>query len=106
MAPLRTVPGHLRPAKRKGILGHELGHAMGLAHMNGGTASFMQPSVGSNTDLNDFDRQVASFLYTRSPNNTSPDTDSSGSFLGVLAPSAAPIAMEWVCTAGDEVATP
>lgn len=90
-------------SKRKGILGHELGHAMGLGHMNGGTPSFMQSSIGSNTDLNAFDRQVASLLYTRSPNNTSPDTDSSSSYLGILVPSGLPIAREWMCDAGEEL---
>jgi hypothetical protein len=96
-------PGTSGASKRRGILGHELGHAMGLGHMNGGTASFMQPSVGSNTDLNDFDRQVASLLYTRSPNNSSPDTDSSSSFLGMLVPSGAVAGREWVCDAGEEL---
>jgi hypothetical protein len=98
-------PGTSGASKREGILGHELGHAMGLGHMNGGTASFMQASIGSNTDLNDFDRQVASLLYTRSPNNTSPDTDSSSSFLGMLAPSAASMGREWVCDAEEELAS-
>jgi hypothetical protein len=98
-------PGTSGASKRKGMLGHELGHAMGLGHMSGSTASFMEPSIGSNTDLLAFDLQVASLLYTRSPNNTSPDTDSSSSFLGNLVPSGLPIAREWVCDAGEGLPT-
>jgi hypothetical protein len=88
-------------SKRKGILGHELGHATGLGHMSGTTPSFMAPSIGSNTDLSAFDVQAASFHYRRSPKNTTPDTDSSTSFLGGLAPSGLPAVREWVCDAGE-----
>ncbi|HYO46086.1 MAG TPA: hypothetical protein VEY33_05300 [Gemmatimonadota bacterium] len=88
-------------SKRKGILGHELGHAMGYGHMNGETLSFMEPSLGTKTDLSAFDSHAASLLYTRSPHNTSPDTDSWSSYRGLLVPSGLPIAMEWVCEAEE-----
>lgn len=91
-------------SKRTGILGHELGHAMGMGHMSGTTASFMAPSIGSNTDLSAFDRQAALLLYTRAPGNTSPDTDSSDGFTGSLSPARAPGASEWVCQ--DEAERP
>jgi predicted small secreted protein len=97
-------PGTSGASKRKGILGHELGHAMGLGHMEGSTDSFMEPSIGTNTDLKDFDTRVASLLYTRSPHNSSPDTDSSDSLRGALAPSALPVVREWMCDAGEELA--
>lgn len=95
-------PGSTGANKRKGILGHELGHATGMGHMSTGTASFMAPSIGSNTDLSAFDVQAALLHYTRSPKNTTPDTDSSTSFLGALAPSGLPAVREWVCEAGEE----
>jgi hypothetical protein len=101
---LRYVRYADRPAKRTGILGHELGHAIGFGHMGGATVSFMQPSIGSNTDLSAFDRQAASLLYSRAPGNTSPDTDSSSSVSGSLSPSAFGGAAEWVCR--DEEARP
>ena len=91
-------------SKRTGILGHELGHAMGMGHMTSGTPSFMEPSIGSKTDLSAFDQQAARFLYNRTPGNSAPDTDSSTTFTGSLSPSAAPGAMEWVC--GDEAERP
>ncbi|MGH7566255.1 MAG: BACON domain-containing protein [Gemmatimonadota bacterium] len=90
-------PGTSGASKRTGILGHELGHAMGMGHMSGTTASFMTPSIGSNTDLSAFDSQAALLLYTRSPGNTSPDTDSSYAFSGSLSPARAPGMSEWVC---------
>jgi hypothetical protein len=76
---------------------------MGLGHMEGSTESFMEPSIGSNTDLEDFDKRVASLMYTRSPHNASPDTDSSYSVQGALAPSALPVVREWMCDAGEEL---
>jgi hypothetical protein len=91
-------------SKRTGILGHELGHAMGMGHMTSGTVSFMEPSIGSKTDLSSFDRQAAELLYARTPGNTSPDTDNSSTFTGNLSPSAAATTVEWIC--GEEAELP
>jgi hypothetical protein len=87
-------------AKRQGILGHELGHAMGYGHMTSGTLSFMEPSLGSKTSLSAFDRQAALLLYSRAPRNTSHDTDSSTSYRA-LSPAGAPMTTEWVCADGE-----
>lgn len=89
--------GPTKAGKRQGILGHELGHAIGLGHMSSETESLMEPSIGSKTGLLAFDFQAASFHYTRSPENTAPDTDDPGSYDGGLAPAAMPAEREWVC---------
>ena len=88
--------------KRQGILGHELGHAMGYGHMTLSTLSFMQPSLGSKTGLTAFDRQAALILYSRAPRNTSHDVDSSTSYRW-LSPAGAPRFSEWVCGDGEEL---
>jgi hypothetical protein len=89
-------------SKRTGILGHELGHAMGMGHMSSGTPSFMYPSIGSNTDLSAFDRQAALLLYSRPPGSSSPDTDNSDGASGSLVPARAPGSIEWLCQDGEQ----
>lgn len=84
-------------AARVAVVTHELGHTMGMGHMNGSTSSIMEPliSVGA---LTTFDRRTGDIVYSRSPGNTSPDTDNESTFLGALVPAGLPVgSYEWVC---------
>ncbi|HJU86265.1 MAG TPA: hypothetical protein VJ788_02725 [Gemmatimonadota bacterium] len=86
---------------RRAVLGHELGHAIGMGHMNGSTPSIMTPSVSS-PSLTGFDGDAGLLLYTRSPGNTSPDVDSQATYRGSLTPSMAVGSYNWVCGAEEE----
>lgn len=97
--------GDAYASKRMGILGHELGHAMGMGHMEGSTPSFMSPSLGSKTDLSAFDQMAAFLLYTRMPGSSTADVEGSSSPSKALAPSAFTVT-EWVCGAETESPSP
>ena len=84
---------------RYAVLAHEIGHGMGMGHMNGSTSSIMQPTI-STSDLTTFDRRTGDIVYSRSPGNSSPDIDNLSTFLGGLVPACLPAgSYEWVCGA-------
>ncbi|MGH7544417.1 MAG: BACON domain-containing protein [Gemmatimonadota bacterium] len=84
---------------RYAVLAHEMGHGMGMGHMNGSTSSIMKPVI-STSDLTVFDRRTGDIVYSRSPGNSNPDTDNQSTFLGGLVPAGPPAgSYEWVCGA-------
>ncbi len=60
---------------RQAVLGHELGHALGLAHMDGATASMMAGIVRT-PELTAFDRAAGALLYSRLPGTRADDRES------------------------------
>ena len=84
---------------RYAVVAHEMGHGMGMGHMGGSTSSIMTPVI-STGDLTTFDRRTGDIVYSRSPGNSSPDTDNQTTFLGGLVPAGPPVgSYEWVCGA-------
>ena len=63
------------------------------------TSSLMKPVI-TVSDLTTFDRRTGDIVYSRSPGNSSPDTDNQSTFLGGLVPAGPPVgSYEWVCGA-------
>lgn len=88
------IQGPGRNSTRVAVVGHELGHALGVGHMDGRTASLMTPSI-SVSGLTTFDRRAGDVLYSRSPGNTNPDSDDQSLWRGLVAAAAG--VHEWVC---------
>ena len=94
---LSELTGPTAALARRAILAHELGHAMGLGHVEGETASLMSPVVRTTT-LTEFDRAVARIHYGRAPGNTSLDQDHQAMpATGALAPAASSVSRDWGC---------
>jgi hypothetical protein len=69
------LTGPAAAISRQAVLGHELGHALGLAHMDGATASMMAGIVRT-PELTAFDRAAGALLYSRLPNTRADDRES------------------------------
>lgn len=85
------LSGPAADVTRRAMIGHELGHAVGLGHMEGSTASLMTAIVRQ-WDLTAFDRQAAAVLYGRPPGNTRVDRDPVGGAARAAAPAGPAIA--------------
>ncbi len=96
------LSGSSHHSVRIAVVGHELGHTLGMGHMDGNTTSIMTPSI-SISSLSTFDQRTGDIVYSRSPGNSSPDNDNSSYYRGGLAPAGPGGLHEWVCGAGERV---
>lgn len=85
---------------RKAMLAHELGHALGLSHMDGPTKSIMEPIVRSPV-LTAFDRSAGSLLYDRAPGNMTIDRDDLAGYRASLQGASAVTTVEEVRCTGE-----
>lgn len=81
---------------RKAMLAHELGHALGMSHMDGSVNSIMEPVVRTPV-LTGFDRSAGSMLYERPPGNASIDRDDLAGFNAALQGASIATIEEVVC---------
>jgi hypothetical protein len=69
------LTGDAAAFSRQAVIGHELGHALGLAHMDGGVPSMMAAIIRT-PELTAFDRAAGRLLYDRRPGNRADDRES------------------------------
>jgi hypothetical protein len=78
------LTGGAAAISRQAVLGHEIGHAMGLAHMDGATSSMMAPVVRT-PELTAFDRAAGALLYDRLPGTRADDRETASATRSALA---------------------
>jgi len=94
------LSGDAAALSRQAVLGHELGHALGLAHMDGATFSMMAPVIRT-PELTTFDLAAGALLYDRRPGTRADDREAGSGVRSALAPSTATAA----ATCGVEIET-
>jgi hypothetical protein len=72
---------------RRAVLIHEVGHALGLGHMDRSTRSVMEGVIRT-PEMTEFDRRAGTLLYGRAPGNQSLDRDTREAPMASLASSA------------------
>ena len=81
------LTGDAAAFSRQAVLGHEIGHAVGLAHMDGATSSMMAPVVRT-PELTTFDLAAGALLYDRRPGTRADDREAASGLRAALVPSA------------------
>jgi hypothetical protein len=81
------LTGDAAAFSRQAVLGHEIGHAVGLAHMDGATSSMMA-SIVRTPELTAFDLAAGALLYDRRPGTRADDREAASALRTALLPSA------------------
>jgi hypothetical protein len=76
------LTGDAASFSRQAVIGHELGHALGMAHMDGGVPSMMAAIIRT-PELTVFDRAAGRLLYDRRPGNRADDRESGVGLRGI-----------------------
>jgi hypothetical protein len=81
------LTGDAAALSRQAVLGHEIGHAVGLAHMDGATSSMMAAVIRT-PELTAFDLAAGALLYDRRPGTRADDREAASGVRAALASSA------------------